>query len=93
MSRNRLRRRDGIDECAFPVGFPPLGLHAPPCLIVAPASVVENWNNELQRWGFFLVQALKAGSSVDDVVDEARTGVFLQVLSVLLSCCDYIVSR
>ena len=46
----------------------------PPCLIIAPASLVANWHQELKRWGFFLVATLNDRSSSITAIDAANEG-------------------
>ncbi|KAL1897381.1 hypothetical protein Sste5346_004117 [Sporothrix stenoceras] len=45
----------------------------PRILVVCPGSLIQNWRNELQRWGWWHVD-LYYGSGKDDVLQSARAG-------------------
>lgn len=64
------RRRRGLKSAA---GFPP------PCLVVAPSSVVANWGNELRTWGHFMFKCCHGKESVEQALEELRNG-HLEVL-------------
>ncbi|CAK7234765.1 hypothetical protein SCUCBS95973_009045 [Sporothrix curviconia] len=45
----------------------------PRVLVVCPGSLIQNWRNELQRWGWWHVD-LYHGAGKDDVLQSARAG-------------------
>ena len=45
----------------------------PRVLVVCPGSLIQNWRNELQRWGWWHVD-LYHGAGKEDVLQAARTG-------------------
>lgn len=45
-----------------------------PILVIVPPSVIENWMNEFQAWGYFGVVAF-SGSSKHRALDRLRTGL------------------
>ena len=46
----------------------------PRILIVCPGSLIQNWRNELDRWGWWHTDVFH-GPSKDDVLDSARAGL------------------
>ncbi|CAK7565308.1 MAG: hypothetical protein SEPTF4163_003222 [Sporothrix epigloea] len=45
----------------------------PRVLVVCPGSLIQNWRNELQRWGWWHVDVYH-GAGKDDVLQSARAG-------------------
>ena len=45
-----------------------------PCLIVFPASVLENWRRELETWGYFVTESLGAAEESRATVRRAGEG-------------------
>ncbi|CAK7267361.1 hypothetical protein SEPCBS119000_002509 [Sporothrix epigloea] len=45
----------------------------PQVLVVCPGSLIQNWRNELQRWGWWHVDVYH-GAGKDDVLQSARAG-------------------
>jgi SNF2 family DNA or RNA helicase len=45
-----------------------------PALVIAPSSILQNWVNELNNWGFFEVKVLSGGGrkSKEDTIELAR---------------------
>jgi len=73
-TRNIKRRRDGMSE------------FEPPCLIVTPASVVENWQRELRTWGYFEVGVL--GSNAKGECDKVLADALKGSLDIVLGSYD-----
>ncbi|KAI6118485.1 P-loop containing nucleoside triphosphate hydrolase protein [Pisolithus croceorrhizus] len=53
--------------------LPPANATWPTCLIIAPSSVVPNWEREFQTWGYFEV-GVYTGSQREDVLTDFRMG-------------------
>ncbi|KAI5985016.1 RAD26-like SNF2 family DNA-dependent ATPase [Pisolithus albus] len=53
--------------------LPPADATWPTCLIIAPSSVVPNWEREFQTWGYFEV-GIYTGSQREDVLTDFRMG-------------------
>ena len=45
----------------------------PICLIACPASVLENWRNELLNWGYFLIDTIGSVKATETDGDSAIT--------------------
>jgi DNA excision repair protein ERCC-6-like 2 len=79
-ANNRLRRRRDSEENSkifSALNTNPFKTWTRPCLIVCPASVIDNWRDELSRWGYFLVSHL-LGSNQDggclEAIEDAKHG-------------------
>jgi len=46
----------------------------PPCLVIAPASLITNWQEELDRWGYFLLSTLDSKQDSLEAINAARLG-------------------
>jgi len=68
LRENRRRR-----ELKSGAGYPP------PCLVVAPSSVVANWGSELRTWGHFMFTCCHSKESVEQALEELHKG-HLEVL-------------
>jgi DNA excision repair protein ERCC-6-like 2 len=84
-ANNRLRRRRETEERSkilSAVSIEPSKKWTQPCLIVCPASVIDNWRDELARWGYFLVSHL-LGSNQDggclEAIGDAKHGSSLHL--------------
>ncbi|KIN93058.1 hypothetical protein M404DRAFT_171863, partial [Pisolithus tinctorius Marx 270] len=53
--------------------LPPADATWPTCLIIAPSSVVPNWEREFQTWGYFEV-GVYTGSQREDVLVDFKMG-------------------
>ncbi|KIK23702.1 hypothetical protein PISMIDRAFT_100044 [Pisolithus microcarpus 441] len=53
--------------------LPPANATWPTCLIIAPSSVVPNWEREFQTWGYFEV-GIYTGSQREDVLTDFKMG-------------------
>ncbi|KAJ3798883.1 RAD26-like SNF2 family DNA-dependent ATPase [Lentinula aff. detonsa] len=53
--RDHVRNLQNSPEWKKTKNLPPANATWPTCLIVAPSSVVHNWERELQTWGYFEV--------------------------------------
>ncbi|KAJ3773127.1 P-loop containing nucleoside triphosphate hydrolase protein, partial [Lentinula raphanica] len=51
--RNHVRNLQNSPEWIKTKSLPPANATWPTCLIIAPSSVVHNWERELQTWGYF----------------------------------------
>lgn len=74
---NRMRRRRSTDEKPLMASL----VMEPkkwtlPSLIVCPASVIDNWRDELSRWGYFLICHLGTNQdgSCDEAIEDAKNG-------------------
>lgn len=78
-ANNRLRRRRETEEKSkllSAVSTDSFKKWTRPCLIVCPASVIDNWRDELSRWGYFLVSHLLGSQEGGclEVIEDARQG-------------------
>lgn len=75
-----------------PLGTPDLA-RLPICLIACPASVLENWRNELLKWGYFLVDTIGSTKSDNSDGDCAISRAKQGQLEVLLTSYDRLTSN
>ncbi|KZT37181.1 hypothetical protein SISSUDRAFT_988082 [Sistotremastrum suecicum HHB10207 ss-3] len=61
------------DQKDWRENLPPPNDIWPTCLIVAPATVVHNWEREFQTWGYFEV-GMYTGSERDEVLHDFKLG-------------------
>ena len=80
MPLNRSRSRQGYEELANTSSTQGVSessgkdLFCPPCLIVAPASLITNWQQELDRWGYFLLATLDGKTTSLAAIKAAQQG-------------------
>ena len=51
-----------------------------PVMIVVPCTLIDNWTNELNKWGIFSVAYLGKTNEVEGTLDAARRGTVEIVL-------------
>lgn len=74
---NRMRRRRSTEEKSLMASLTAEPKKwTLPCLIVCPASVIDNWRDELLRWGYFLVRHLGTNQDggCDMTIEDAKNG-------------------
>ncbi|KAL7623181.1 hypothetical protein AAE478_006862 [Parahypoxylon ruwenzoriense] len=62
----------------------------PRALIICPGSLIQNWMNELDRWGWWEAD-LYHGANKDDVLDTARAGrleIMITTYTTYKNSCD-----